>query len=360
MCTTVNVETRHAKIVSGFKSAHRRARRKRRLPKIASVRKILSLMRQVCKICGNESENRQHMAKEMGFGLRETFEYLECGACGCVQLVQIPEEMARYYPPEYYSFQKHGRLKTFVRHKWSAFGLGRRSALGAFFSTLFAPNGSTQAIRRAGISNGARILDIGCGSGRLLLDLAYLGFTNLTGADPFIRQDLVYDNGVKVFKRPLLEMPGQFDLIMLHHSYEHMDRPAEAMVQVKRLLSPGGQIIIRIPVASSYAWREYGVNWVNLDAPRHFFLHTFRSIEILAGQAGLQVFQVVHEGNDEQFWASEQFARDIPSNDPRSLGASPIKRILHWPRIKAYKARAAELNRTGQGDLVCFHLRRAS
>jgi len=215
-----------------------------------------------------------------------------------------------------------------------------------------------ESVRRAGVSKDARILDVGCGSGRLLQDLAYLGFTNLTGADPFNERDLVYPSGVKVLKRQLGQMDGEFDLIMLHFSYEHLDNPNGIMQDIHRLLRPGGEAVIRIPIASSYAWQRYGVNWVNLDPPRHFFLHTFKSIDLIAEKTGLRVENVVHEGFDDQFWASEQFERDIPSQDPRSLYSSPLKRLLAWRTIRACKAKAEELNRKKQSDLVCFHLRK--
>jgi|GEM_PF-5382685 hypothetical protein len=31
-------------------------------------------------------------------GLGDPFDYLECSACGCVQLLNIPADMRRYYP----------------------------------------------------------------------------------------------------------------------------------------------------------------------------------------------------------------------------------------------------------------------
>lgn len=68
-----------------------------------------------CNICGNDKGNRQHEAREMAFGLRDKFTYLECGSCGCLQLLNIPADMSRYYPGDYYSMQEHGWLKTFIR-----------------------------------------------------------------------------------------------------------------------------------------------------------------------------------------------------------------------------------------------------
>lgn len=313
-------------------------------------------MNRVCKICGNEAGNSLHKVREMGFGLRESFDYLECAQCGCLQIVDVPRDMAKYYPPGYYSLHPHGKLKELVRQRWAAHAFGENNVLGWAVAQLFFPHRPMLAVARVNPPKTARILDVGCGRGYLLQDLARLGYVELRGADPFVERDLTYPNGVKVFKRDLSQIEGTFDLIMLHHSFEHMSEPATVMREVAAHLSAQGRVILGIPVASSFAWREYGVNWVNLDAPRHFFLHTFKSIDILVKQAGLVVETVVHEGNDEQFWASEQYAKDIPSNDPRSIGSNPLKRLLASPRIRSLRARAQALNEKGEGDLVCFHL----
>jgi SAM-dependent methyltransferase len=311
-----------------------------------------------CQICGNTSNNRWHVAREMMLGLREEFSYLECSACGCLQLVPIPADMAKYYPANYYSLTRHGRLKTFLRRCWAAHAYKRPNPVGWALSELFVPHEAMLAIRRVGLSKNAAILEVGCGSGRLLLDLAWLGFTNLTGVDPFITRDIRYPNGPTILKQQVETMTGEFDLVMLHHSFEHTDQPLAVMQTVFRLLKPGGCAIFRIPVSSSSAWRQYGVHWANLDAPRHFFLHTFESMRLLANQAGLHLQETLHEGNDEQFWISEEYARNIPRNDLRSLKSNLIKMMLAFPKIRRWKAKAKELNLKGQGDLVCFRFQK--
>ena len=316
-----------------------------------------------CKICGNAENNRLHEAREMAFGLRDKFTYLECGACGCLQLLNIPADMARYYPGDYYSLQVHGKLMTFVRHQWSAYGFHGHNAVGRAFSSVFYEPYAMQAIRRADVAKTARILDVGCGSGRLLLDLKYLGFENLHGADPFIPHDIKYEGGPTVFKREIAAMDGKYDLIMFNYSFEHMDRQAEVLSQVRRLLAADGKVIVRIPVASSYGWRHYGVNWFGLDAPRHFYLHTFKSMELLAKNCGLRIVSTVQEGSHATIWLSELYARDIAGNAPEAISASrPLKWIptLLFGNIRAAKAKARELNRNNDGDMVSFQLGRAA
>jgi len=313
-----------------------------------------------CRICGNSTRNQRHVAREMMLGLKNEFLYLECGACGCLQLEQIPEDMARYYPTNYYSLTEHGWFKSFLRRCWARHAYQRPNPVGWLLSEVVIPHEAMLAIRRTGLGKNAAILEVGCGSGRLLSDLAWLGFTNLTGVDPFIPQDIRQSNGPTILKQQVENMTGEFDLVMLHHSFEHTDQPLAVMQAIARLLKPGGHAIFRIPVASSFAWHEYGVHWANFDAPRHFFLHTFESMRMLSEKVGLQLKEILHEGNDEQIWVSEEYARNIARNDPRSLKSNPLKKILAAPKIWRCKVKAKELNLKKQGDLVCFHYRKPS
>lgn len=311
-----------------------------------------------CLICENADDNRRHQAREMMFGFRDPFTYLECGRCGCLQLLDPPSDLAKYYPPHYYSFQKHGPLKTKLRQQWAAHTLRGGHPLGWLVRQLHGDHDSMQAVRRARLDPAARILDVGCGQGHLLQDLQHLGFKSLAGADPFIAEEVRLPGGLVIHKRALADLAGVFDVIMLHHSFEHMDQPAEVMCQLSRLLAPEGLVMIRIPVAGSFAWRHYGVNWVNLDAPRHFFLHTPRSIELLAARAGLRVTETFFEGNEGQFTGSEDYVRDLPLCRPRSRGMALREALTGWRRRGELRARAEELNRKGEGDWAGFHLRR--
>ena len=291
------------------------------------------------------------------FGLREEFRYLECGTCGCLQLLDIPRDFSKYYPPGYYSFQRQGLIKTFLRHQWSAYAYGRINPVGWLVTQAFASNDAMISFERLGLAKSARILDVGCGAGNLLQDLQHLGFKNVSGLDPYLEADRVYDSGLTIYRKDISEMQGAFDLIMLHHSFEHMDTPWEVMKHLGRLLSPKGCGIIRVPVASSYGWKHYGVNWVHLDAPRHLFLHTRTSMDLLAKKAALSIDSVLFDGNEGGLWASEQYSRDIPLLDPRSYNCTKSKSIFSRDQIKQFKTMAADLNAKGEGDLACFYLR---
>lgn len=311
-------------------------------------------MTTACRICQNVQGNGIHIAREMMFGLRDEFRYLECAACGCLQLLDIPADWSRYYPSEYSSLRPAGGLKTFLRHQWAAYTYGNLNPIGWAIAFVLDRQSSVDAVRKARISKNASILDVGCGTGYLLRDLRHLGFQQLSGVDPHIPSDLVYPGDIRVRKCSIANVDGSFDVIMLHHSFEHMDDPLTVMQHIARLLNPGGIVLLRIPIADSDAWRRYGVNWCNLDAPRHIFLHTRRSIDELTRQAGLRVTRCFCDSTDAGP-TSLQFARNVALTDPGSLSKSTLRML--WVRRNPWAKHATNaLNADGKGDTACFVL----
>jgi len=183
---------------------------------------------QVCKICGADAGNRTHLVKEMMLGLRDEFEYLECQACGCLQLMNPPEDLGRYYPSAYTAFG-HNHQKQISQRVIHQFRKLRNKAYfrrpNWFQRYLIESydNLPLQAFSRLGAPRDARILDVGCGSGVLLAALKELGYEHLLGLDRFVPQALADEHSVKIVKGELQDLKDtSWDIIMFNHSFEHM------------------------------------------------------------------------------------------------------------------------------------------
>jgi SAM-dependent methyltransferase len=315
----------------------------------------------ICRICNNDQENTMYTGREMYFGHRDEFEYFQCAMCGCLQIARIPDNMAKYYPKEYTAYKLHERIhdsKTilYLKRKKLENSLGiNLNPLGVILN-LFITKGFINYLHPANIRVDSSILDVGTGHGSRLISLRKKGFTNLTGIDPFIDQDIEYETGVKIYKKYLSEAEGQYDLVMLNHSFEHMPDPLQAMKDIYRLLKPDRTALIRIPVADSYGWRKYGVNWMAMDPPRHFYLHTRKSISILAEKTGFTIFRVFCDSIALHIAASEEFSKDIPLISPHSYYSNPKKSIFSRKQIRTFKRIAKEANKNDEGDTACFYL----
>jgi SAM-dependent methyltransferase len=309
-----------------------------------------------CRVCGNEAGNRAHQAREMMFGLRDAFRYLECAACGTLALETPPPDLAKYYPPNYYSFQPRTGIYGFAKARQARHSFGQPDLIGRLVAMFLGPEGSVAALKQIQPPLQARILDVGSGSGAFLQTLAGLGFVSLYGIDPFLPEAEVRGRGFLIERKSLAQTEGVFDVITLNHVFEHMPDPLPTLQEIRRHLAPRGIALIRIPVADCFAWRRFGVNWVQLDCPRHLFLHTRRGMELLAGKAGLQVVRTMHDSTSFQLWGSRLYEKDIPLASPRSPLGSRWGLLMHLPRMLADSGRARVLNAEGAGDSACFYL----
>ena len=307
-----------------------------------------------CKICNNQSYNELIIAQERHLGLGDKFEYILCSDCHCLQIKEIPENIGKYYPPSYYSFQEAkfpsrlNRFNFFLKKSLINYYMGYFDITGFFLSFIL--EHPFPWIRNKEINFNSKILDVGTGSGRKILSLQRSGFTNLTGIDPFIAEDVYYENGVTVLKKDISEIDEKYDFIMLHHSFEHMPNPQQVAKHISQLLDSNGCALIRIPVSNSYAWHKYGEYWAGLDAPRHFFIHSPQSMSIIFNETDLKIDEIVYDSDIFQFMGSEKYLRNL------TLSASDD--IFTNKDLRRFAREAKKLNMNNAGDAACFYLKK--
>jgi 2-polyprenyl-3-methyl-5-hydroxy-6-metoxy-1,4-benzoquinol methylase len=310
-----------------------------------------------CKICNNSVNNEEFIVREMMYGTRENFTYFKCSFCGCLQISKSPKEMSKYYPREdYYSYQgvaykdtRCSRIKNKIKPILFDIYINAKHPFLLrklpFIRTLVVLEWLKMLIQQKAIKRQMAVLDVGCGIGHLLQTMNIWGFKNLTGVDPFIEKDILYPSGIKIHKQDVFNITGMYDLMMLHHSFEHMDNPRLVLKQLYNMLNVGGHLLIRVPVSDSFAWRKYGVNWFQIDAPRHFFLYTTKSLLLLGKEAGFIMKQVVYDSTEYQFLYSEKYCRDM----------SLLEKLEFSPEyIQNCKKQAKLLDQIMDGDQACF------
>src|SRR5205085_6299179 len=68
-----------------------------------------------CPVCrGNDRTSYE--AREMMFGLRIPFHYAQCAECGSLWLTNPPNDFARYYSRDYYSFSNDRGAKEWFKN----------------------------------------------------------------------------------------------------------------------------------------------------------------------------------------------------------------------------------------------------
>jgi SAM-dependent methyltransferase len=226
--------------------------------------------------CSHPADNCQTLFPARDYISGESFRVAHCGQCGQVVTLPVPAEMGRYYPGGYYGDAGGRRFPALM--EWLQRQLYDRRA---------------QKVLRRLKRREARVLDVGCGRGWLLRAFQRNG-CEVTGTEfsdaacRFAREVLKLP--VRVGLLPELNFPDEsFDVVVMWHVLEHISDPRPTLVEVSRILRPGGIFLVGVPNFGSPEARLTKAGWFHLDVPRHLSHHTRASLTQILGDAGLQV-----------------------------------------------------------------------
>ena len=226
-------------------------------------------------------------ARDQFWGFDGVFDYHECTDCGTWILIDPPEPTAlgTYYGGYYSEEEFESRRKAFVRgDKPPILGVdGVRAA-----ETI-------KALRARGVTVDERIevLDVGCGVGGFMRGMEFLAQTRVRGLDfnPRCRDFVaeVHGHEVDVGELEAQEYPDErFDVVTSWHCLEHTYDPLAELKEMRRIVKPGGWIMLEVPTPSLIA-RLFRGRWFFLQPPTHLFHLSRTALETLVSQANLTV-----------------------------------------------------------------------
>ena len=140
------------------------------------------------------------------------------------------------------------------------------------------------------LPSGGRVLEIGCGRGILLETLVNRGFEvhgvelheqAFQGIDPRVKQH------VSETLSDLHFPAGHFDEVIIWHVLEHLPDPRGTVREIRRILKPGGVMVVAVPNFASWQSRWSKNAWFHLDLPRHLFHFPVESLKRLITREGL-------------------------------------------------------------------------
>jgi 2-polyprenyl-3-methyl-5-hydroxy-6-metoxy-1,4-benzoquinol methylase len=230
--------------------------------------------------------------------------FRRCRACALwwTDPQPLPEEIPSYYADYYTHSSESGTPSRFLRIQEAlaarilpfTLGYGRRGVAGAILAAFpLLRDLANSSVLWVPSHPGARLLDVGAGSGAFLRRMKDLGWA-VTGVepDPAAAEGARSRHGLNVLSggvEQLLSSPERFDVITMSHVLEHVPDPAGLLRSVRSLLQPGGSVVVLTPNAGSLGRRMLGRRWRGLEVPRHLSLFTRRSLADVAGRAGFAV-----------------------------------------------------------------------
>jgi len=219
-----------------------------------------------CPVCGNELARPRFVLSGVGFRI------VDCTTCGLGRLHPQPdvELIRQFYPASYYGVT------------------GAKFVPAVEFLVRFVGARRVRALSR-GLSEGAKILDVGCGRGVLLSSLADRGF-DIHGFE------ISHEAAAGADERAAIRVAGDlkqaaypdnyFDQVILWHVLEHLSDPRGTLEEIRRILSPGGRVVVAVPNYGSIQARWAGPAWFHLDPPRHLFHFPVSALRRLLDETG--------------------------------------------------------------------------
>ena len=266
-----------------------------------------------CRLCGADDAEPIRVGRDRWHGLPGRFVVVRCRRCGLAYQdpQPAPESLAACYPADYQAYRHRDggrrrderldrRLKRAVVEAVLRRSMGYPGR-GPAWAALIGPlvRRGRHSDRLIAFRPPGRLLDVGCGSGAFLVRMRGLGW-QVGGVEPdesaarYARDALGLEVLTGDVSHP--DLPeGGFDAVTFWHTLEHVADPLGALRRARRLVRPGGIVVIQAPNGGGVCARLFGADWLGLDLPRHLTHFTDRTMRRAVRAAGLRVVGLRHE-----------------------------------------------------------------
>ncbi|HKP31455.1 MAG TPA: class I SAM-dependent methyltransferase [Chitinophagaceae bacterium] len=234
----------------------------------------------VCPICFSKEIVYALTANDHFFS-KENFEIWECRNCTGRFTQNIPASSAigKYYNSTQYishSDTQEGIINK-LYHRVRTITLRQKQKL----------------IEKINLTKKGKLLEIGAGTGLFANYMQKAGWDVIALEPDEVARKKAEDLGIQV--QNLSELPDLqpefFDVITLWHVLEHVHELHNYIDQFKKILKPGGNLIIAVPNFISADAKHYGTFWAAYDVPRHLYHFNPDAMKLLMHTHGFEVIK---------------------------------------------------------------------
>lgn len=234
-----------------------------------------------CYLCGSSEREPFINAQDDLTGKPGTFTFVTCRRCGLrYQHPRVTlDHIGDYYDDNYIAHRKKrrwGLLTPLVEHGMNKLDADKDRIVSRYVTLDYT----------------STVLDVGCAVGTFLQRLRERYDSSVVGLDfkdlsahPSLR-GVEFHRGL--FYEALLASE-RFDLVTMWHFLEHDYDPMRSLRTARRVLKPGGTLVIEVPRLDSRTFGWFGDRWPGLQAPQHTVLLDKSHLLQMVRTAGLEV-----------------------------------------------------------------------
>lgn len=249
----------------------------------------------ICPLCNSSAHIIYENLKDNLYGVPGIWSIVRCKSkdCGLAWLSPEPEkEKIKDFYINYYTHEINRDKKIKFKNVFERFLYRILRIIYSLFRRVLFINHDRKNFEYMFLRNKkGKVLEIGCGNGERLYKLKNIGF-EVEGLE--IDQKAIdiaeQKYGFKIFRGDIRELnfPSQsFDFIIMNHVLEHVFDPVSFLRECGRIVKKGGKIILTTPNFDSYTHKFFKEYWRGLEPPRHLYLYSIKSLEVLCKRAGL-------------------------------------------------------------------------
>ncbi|HUR86502.1 MAG TPA: methyltransferase domain-containing protein [Solirubrobacteraceae bacterium] len=291
-----------------------------------------------CPLCGGASQ-LAFVTRDRNRAIGdERFEYRRCEACRSLYLRNVPADLGRFYPSEYFGRPSIDELRALARGSEAY---------------------RAEVLRRH--AGGGRLAEIGPGDGIFTVQALDAGFeVSAIEMDAAACAHLRAMLGIEVVEsaapQDALRTLTPLRAVAAWHVLEHLPDPWALVDAAADALEPGGVLIVATPNPAAFGLRVLGGRWPHVDAPRHLFLIPHETLAAHARGVGLEPVELTHADPGGRRWNTFGWHYAL-----RRPGISPLADHAALLAGRAIAAALAPVERRGmRGAAYTMVLRRRS
>lgn len=215
---------------------------------------------------------------------------------------------------------------------------------------------------KADTNKALRFLDTGCFEGHLLDQVRDNTCWTSFGLEPnILAAKIASEKGHPVWcgraenADSLIPQGQQFDIIYMGQSIEHVIDPVKVLRHLRRLLAPGGLLVVSTPNLDSREIDWFGPTWAHWHAPYHRYIFSKKGLHALARQVGL--LPLYFRTFSHPYWTTMSLAQNwlgLGGSASHTINFDPLltntaQKINFWKKII--------WNRLDKGDYCFFAMK---